>query len=93
MLVLSLKVKKKQGKKKSILRRNELTKEEGQSRSLYGGPFRLKHGEFYIWELFERKKKEDENSPKYSVPGPSRNLTGFENANPRWRHIKLRNRC
>ena len=41
LLVLSIKVKKKKRKKKSILTRNELTKEEGQSRSLYGGPSRL----------------------------------------------------
>ena len=46
--VLILKFKKKQGKKKSILIRNELIKEEGQSRSLYGGPFRLLHSKFYI---------------------------------------------
>ena len=48
LLVLSIKVKKKNKEKKSILTRNELTKEEGQSRSLYGGPFRLLHSKFYI---------------------------------------------
>ena len=41
LLVLSLKFKKKTSKKKSILTRNELTKEEGQSHSLYSGPSRL----------------------------------------------------
>ena len=78
--VLILKFKK-QVKKKSILTRNELTKEETQSQ-LYSGPSRLLHSKFYIWQLSERKKKEDENSPKYSVPVPSRNLTGFESAKP-----------
>ena len=79
--VLILKFKK-QVKKKSILTRNELTKEETQSHSLYSGPSRLLHSKFYIWQLSERKKKEDENSPKYLVPVPSKNLTGFENAKP-----------
>ena len=41
LLVLSIKVKKKTGKKKSILTRNELTKEEGQSRSLYAVHLRV----------------------------------------------------
>ena len=49
LLVLILKFKKKtKEKKKSILTRNELIKEEGQSRSLYGGASRLLHSKFYI---------------------------------------------
>ena len=79
--VLILKFKK-QVKKKEHFDKKWVYKEETQSHSLYSGPSRLLHSKFYIWQLSERKKKEDENSPKYSVPVPSRNLTGFESAKP-----------